>query len=540
MANAKDILQNKDANNDCFSDNYASVVSRLLSSHCLNKTIDTQHEMICDSHLQETNTKRIKEELVRCIWYGQHYKNNSLFTEDGLRLEIISPGGWNVEDGPDFYHSEILFSNCGIKKGDVEVHVYSTDWDRHGHNLQEAYNKVCLHVAMWNDGKNPFVYNKDGCPVPQLALHKYLDDELDELFESIDIKEYPEGHETMAGACKKSIAANELNTNMMGIFLDYAGDERIASKAKRFRKLIDNGSFEQTLYEAIMETLGYKNNKAQFIRLANLFKFNDIQEIVPVDLEDTEKILYIQAAFLGMAGLLPSQIKKNEKNKPDQETVNYIKKIEDIWNSKISDRLDKQPMDGRLWQFSKSRPANFPTRRLAAMGHITARSLTNGGLLKSLLTVFEKAESYRDNKERFDIIAKGIESLFLEIFDDYWSYYYTFNARRLSAPERLIGKERTSDILINTIIPILLINARKSDNIVLEKMLHLVFKMYPKQSSNNIIRFMISRIFGNEKEANKIVNNVRRQQGLHQIFKDFCDSDNFLCNKCALYLVFNA
>jgi len=47
---------------------------------------------------------------------------------------------------------------------------------------------------------------------------------------------------------------------------------------------------------------------------------------------------------------------------------------------------------------------------------------------------------------------------------------------------------------------------------------------------------MGNRIFGQEKISLKIVNSVRRQQGLYQIYKDFCENDNLSCNKCALYL----
>ena len=110
----------------------------------------------------------------------------------------------------------------------------------------------------------------------------------------------------------------------------------------------------------------------------------------------------------------------------------------------------------------------------------------------------------------------------------------------MAKPERLIGKDRTLAILINVLMPIFLIYARRDVNVELEKKLHLMFRRYPRQASNNVTRFMIDMIFEDEKEANKIINGVRRQMGLHQIFRDFCDSDNFLCNKCPLYLMFRS
>ncbi|MCR4319341.1 MAG: DUF2851 family protein, partial [Candidatus Brocadiaceae bacterium] len=61
----------------------------------------------------EGTEKLIKEELVRCIWFGQHIKKGKLFTDDGSRLEVLSPGWWNSEGGPDFKHAEILLEGKG-------------------------------------------------------------------------------------------------------------------------------------------------------------------------------------------------------------------------------------------------------------------------------------------------------------------------------------------------------------------------------------------------------------------------------------------
>ncbi len=71
--------------------------------------------------------KKIKEQLVKCIWSGQLLKKDKLYTEDGLRIEVISPGRWNLEEGPDFKGTEILLEGKGIVKGDVEIHVCSND-----------------------------------------------------------------------------------------------------------------------------------------------------------------------------------------------------------------------------------------------------------------------------------------------------------------------------------------------------------------------------------------------------------------------------
>lgn len=478
--------------------------------------------------------------MVRCVWYGRHYKDNLLFTEDGTRLEVLSPGWWNVEDGPDFRHAEVLLGENGLLKGDVEVHVFSSDWGRHGHDKQMAYNNVCLHVSMWNDRKEDYVFDANGRLIPQLALHKYIEAGLDELFETINIEEYPSNIEANAGLCQKRVEFNRLNKEWIGRFLDYAGDERIILKAMRFKELLKKGTFEQVLYESIMGALGYKNNKPQFLRLASILPFKEIQKIIPMDLSINEKVLYIHALLFGLAGLLPNQFKMGSSLKKDRQDIHqddtYIQKVERVWERDIAGQLSVSPMDGRIWQFSKTRPPNFPTRRLAAMGYIIARGVEQG-LFKLFMDVFEEADSHLNENKQIDIITKGLESIFSGIFDDYWSYYYVFGGKRLSSPEQLIGKERVAAILINVVIPILFINARKENNLHLEKRLHIVYKMYPRLQDNNITRFMANRIFGLKSDPNKIVYNARRQQGLHQIFTDFCDSDNFLCDRCALFLM---
>ena len=106
--------------------------------------------------------------------------------------------------------------------------------------------------------------------------------------------------------------------------------------------------------------------------------------------------------------------------------------------------------------------------------------------------------------------------------------------------ERLIGKERSSVIFINIIIPVLLAYARKMNDTILEERLFKAYKMHSRLSPNNITRFMNYRILGKDKQRKNVVNTARRQQGLLQIFKDFCESDDIACKRCVLLLSINS
>jgi hypothetical protein len=308
-------------------------------------------------------------------------------------------------------------------------------------------------------------------------------------------------------------------------------------KAGRFGKRLNTQTFEQALYEAIMESLGYKNNKEQFKHLGTIVSINDIKSLIPYDVSIQERSRKIQALLFGMSGLLPSQISRYESAK-DKYSLEYINDVEQIWSVVKNDIKDK-PMDGGLWSFKYSRPGNYPTRRIAAISRLLAENFETG-IFRVILKSFEKIDGNMSGADQIKAIIRNTESIFLELYDDYWSYYYIFGGRRLKSRERLIGKERSSVIFINIIIPVLLAYARKLNDAVLEERLFKAYKLHSKLSPNNITRFMNYRILGRDKQKKNVVNTARRQQGLLQIFKDFCESDDIACKRCVLLLSINA
>src|SRR3990172_4297769 len=193
---------------NCFSPVYQQIVSSFYTD-----AKDTGANGRAPLFVLEGTEKLIKEELVRCIWFGQHIKKGSLFTDDGLRLEVLSPGWWNSEGGPDFKHAEILLEGKGLVKGNIEVHVFASDWVSHRHDRQETYNSVCLHVVMWNDHEGKGIRNLMGQAIPQLTLPKYLDAEPDDLVDVIDVESYLKGSKVNPGHCRTKIDRKSTRLN---------------------------------------------------------------------------------------------------------------------------------------------------------------------------------------------------------------------------------------------------------------------------------------------------------------------------------------
>ncbi|HHT9124958.1 MAG TPA: DUF2851 family protein [Candidatus Brocadiia bacterium] len=469
--------------------------------------------------------KGLREELVRCIWFGQHIRKTDLRTEDGARMEVLTPGWWNVEAGPDLKHAEIIMEGKGLVKGDVEVHVNAPDWARHGHAKNKEYNNVCLHVVMWNDSNNNFVTNSKGDAIPQIALHKHLEMELDELAEVVDIEDYLRRGTNAESPCQKKLSGTPVNERWLGQFLDQAGDERVLVKARGYEKRLENTTFEQALYEAVMESLGYRDNRLPFLRLASVAPLSLIRRVIPVDAGVKQKSLRIQALLFGMGGLL--QRLSGSKKDFDTQTQRYIKRASGIW-SELKSKMPAEPIDGRAWQFGRLRPANSPTRRVAAMSNILAGAFETG-LFRFILKFFEEA-----GQTNVKTITQKVKSIFLETHDDFWSYYYVFGGKRLNSPERLIGEERASAIFVNIVIPLLLVYARRHGDVGLEKTLHCAYRSHRKLSSDRITKFMNCRVLPPLENRGSIITNARRQQGLYQIYKDFCSNNNVNCSECSL------
>jgi len=84
------------------------------------------------------------ESQVVALWQSLLASRTELTTEEGEALRIIYPGRINDDRGPDF-RDAIIATKLGLLKGDIEVHVNSSNWQAHRHYQDPAYNQVLLH-----------------------------------------------------------------------------------------------------------------------------------------------------------------------------------------------------------------------------------------------------------------------------------------------------------------------------------------------------------------------------------------------------------
>ena len=139
--------------------------------------------------------KRPPESIVAAIWFEQKLDFENLKTNDKKKVEVISPGRWDGGPGPDFKDAEIRLEGGRLRRGDVEIEVFASEWDQHGHEQNPDFANTILRVCLWNDIKQER-YSK----IPLLELFPYLADE--SFLEKRDLgKDYPLTSQTMQGKC---------------------------------------------------------------------------------------------------------------------------------------------------------------------------------------------------------------------------------------------------------------------------------------------------------------------------------------------------
>ena len=116
----------------------------------------------------------MSESFIHYLWQFQYFSKSSLQTTQGEEIVIFHPGFKNSHAGPDFYQSRIKIGELEWV-GSVEIHIHSSSWQAHNHNVDEAYENVVLHVV-WKDDKP--VKRIDGSLIPTIELKSRVDDVL--------------------------------------------------------------------------------------------------------------------------------------------------------------------------------------------------------------------------------------------------------------------------------------------------------------------------------------------------------------------------
>ncbi len=410
--------------------------------------------LVEQNQVREDDEPRVPEKVIRCVWNDQLLNTQDLRTTDGKPLEVVFPGYWNFGSGPDFKSAAIKVDGA-LLEGDVELHVYGTDWKSHGHSRNNDFDNVILHVFLWKGRGKAATGKRLSRPhIFDLELKSYLRRGVLQLNEELDFDSYPVLNPFNYGLCHEPLA--RLSEGKFLALLNAAGDARVQIKMDRFHDRIIIQGYEQTFYEGVAEAMGYPSNKTAFKTLAENLPLTTLKAHVPARASAADKVLVIQALLFGVSRLIDFSALKTSALSAEAKT--YFSQLEKIWQ-KHSAELGRLCLDRKDWKFGRMRPANFPYRRIAALSHLLVRHWQKGlfgDYLNSIKTIVSKDE---EKAYTAASLKKTVQCFCLEV-DDHWASHYTPGGKKLKKKQKLVGADRSREITINIGIPIGLIYAR--------------------------------------------------------------------------------
>jgi hypothetical protein len=375
------------------------------------------------------------EDFLQYLWKTRSFDHHYLQTTDGEPLEILRPGLHNTDSGPDFFNARVRISNT-LWAGNVEVHTRASDWLQHGHQHDEAYDNVILHVVYEND--RPILRN-NGAPLPTLELKGRIDQKLWNRFQQL----CSNNSWVPCATQLKQVDALTITGWTERLLV-----ERLEMRADAIIRSLqqNNNDWEETFYQQIARYFGMKVNADPFEWLAKAMPYKILSR-------HKNSQLVTEALLFGQSGLLP---------KSDKETYVFLLQRE-YRLLKQKYRLERNPR--HQWKFMRMRPANFPTIRIA---QLAALLRNNHKLFRSCMEAEGRDELYA----LFDVTPSA-----------YWSYHYRFGTQtRPSA--KTIGANTVNTIIINTIIPFLFVYGKKrGDETYTERALRLLEQVPPEDNA---------------------------------------------------------
>ena len=405
------------------------------------------------------------ERLLQFIWQFQYYNRKDLETAAGDQLQIIFPGHFNSNQGPDFSDAKIRLGKT-VWAGSVELHLKTSDWSRHGHSNDVNYNNVVLHVVFEDD-------EKKAADLPLLILGDRIP--------GILLKRYEELlHSAAFIPCQQSI--QNLNGLVWRSWLERLIAERLLRRTEQIGIALqeEHYNWEEISWRMIARNFGIRVNAEAFESMARSIPFTQLSR-------EKAGVQKIEALLFGQTGLLNNRFR--------DEYVRQLKKD-------YRHLRHKYKLQGAMVPvfFLRMRPNSFPTLRLSQLASLVFKS-------PHLFSFIKEAKSLDEIREWLDVSAS-----------EYWKDHYRFDEISGSKEKRL-GGDMADNIIINTICPLLFAHGNYyADQAVKDKAVNWLESVAAESN----------RIISGFRSLNVSCKNALEGQALLELKTQYCDQKRCL------------
>ena len=419
---------------------------------------------------------------MQYVWKHRLWRSEDMVTNTGKKVRVVDPGLLNTDAGPDFFNAKIEIDGH-MWVGNVEMHYRATDWKRHHHDSDKAYDSVILHVVAKDDAP---VRRTNGELIPQLVL------EVSPQFNA--------DYASLVGATIEVPCATKIKQVPHLTIVEWVEGlafERLHGKVERIHQLLDsfNGSWEDVCYVTLARNFGFGINNDAFERLARR---------TPLRLlgKHSDSVLQIEALLFGQAGMLDAQ-------KPGMDSY-YNQLCTDY--AFLSNKFQLTPMEKESWKLFRIRPQNFPYRRIAMLAQFI-----EGGF--RMMNRILEAEGEKEMRALFEVELSG-----------YWTKHYTFGKPNERATATL-SRSSIDIILINTVAPLLYAYGELTGNYEMtDKAIKLLEDL--RAESNSIVSHFVA--YGID------CPDALTSQALVQLKREYCDARKCIYCKIGHHLLSKA
>ncbi len=412
----------------------------------------------------------MKEQFLHFVWQYHRFNHHQLQTIQGQSIQIIDYGQANPSDGPDFLFAKIKIDNV-LWVGHVEIHVNSSDWEKHQHSKDENYKNVILHVVYHHDK------NIKNFQPPTLELAGLIPKSIYERFLYLQ-----ESQQILP--CQHLIS--DIDQSIVTMFMHRLAIERLESKVQKIEVLLEKhqNDFEQVAFIWLSRYFGIGSNSEAFQELATRTPVSWLSKI-----QDEPE--YITALLMGSAGFL-RYLPEGEKYLSNLAT--QFEHFQHKWKISV--------LEPQWWKWKMGRPASFPSLKMAQLAK----------LLEQTPSVFQLILDEKHFVQKVTAIT----------LNPFWDEHYILQSTSVNKGKS-ISIDFANRLLINVTVPLMLAYGRYlGEYSWTEKALDILEKLPPEK--NKITKVMQSSGLMNQ--------NAMDSQALLHLKNEYCDRKK--CLNCQI------
>ncbi|WP_085537126.1 DUF2851 family protein [Massilibacteroides vaginae] len=411
------------------------------------------------------------ERLLHYVWKYRLYSSR-LNIIDGNEISVIDPGIPNSDAGPDFFNAKIKDGDT-VWAGSIEIHTKASDWMRHGHDKDKAYDTVILHIVEENDMP---ICRSNGEVIPQLVLPvpEHIRKNIRQLLLSERVL-----------PCASVI--NGTDAFLLSSWLNVLTSERLERKTQDIFTLLEQNEsdWNEVFYILLTRNFGFGLNSDAFQQLACGLPLRYIQK-------HRHSISQVEALLFGQAGML-------EEEHGDE----YYRLLRREYRF-LAHKFDLTPLDTTLFRSLRTRPVSFPHVKLAQLAVLW---FTHDTLFSQLL----EANTLNEIRAFFRVQPS-----------DYWLTHYNFRHLSASKP-KLIGENAINILIINTVASLFFAYGKKKNKQeYCERAIQILERIPAEQNS-------ICRLF---QQAGIQPRNAADSQAVIQLKREYCEKKK--CMYCRI------